>query len=278
MLKRAAIAPALATVGLLAAGQRPAQADGRGDPLLGDLNGDGITDRATLSVGGPKTCNVTVELGDGSGGYGPPTVYGYPNPGTSSTYCPDMGVIVDLGGDGTAEIVLAWFFGAPAGAADLLVLRDYSLTAGFQAIFQPSYIGLADFNGDGLQDVYEWTDQGEGFRSFLNTPSGQLVPGPVELCFQSSPRTLEFADFDGDGATDVLLAYVLDCDGPGGVSVVLDDGTEVRLQTMDSPVRPWIANVVDAHHDGVLDVLTANRATGEIELFLGDGAGNFKPK
>jgi FG-GAP-like repeat len=278
MLKRAAIAPALATVGLLAAGQRPAQADGRGDPLLGDLDGDGITDRATLSVGGPATCNVTVELGDGSGGYGPPAVYSYPKPGTSVAYCPDMGVIVDLGGDGTAELVLAWFVGAPLGTADLLVLRDYSPVAGFDAIFQPSRIGLADFNGDGLQDVYEWTDQGEGFRSFLNTASGQLVPGPVKLCFRSWPRTLEFADFDGDGATDVLLAYVQGCGGaPGGVSVVLDDGTEIRLQTMDSPVW-WSADVVDAHNDGVLDVLTANRGTHELELFLGDGAGNFKPK
>jgi FG-GAP-like repeat len=280
MLKRATIAPALATVGLLAAGQRPAEAGGPRDPLLGDLDGDGIGDRATLSVGGPETCTVTVELGDGSGGYGLPTVHSFARPGTVERYCPDMGVIVDLGDDGRVELVLTWFFGPFGYPHELLVLRDYTPTGGFDGLAQPSEIGLADFNGDGLQDVYEWSDQQEGLRTYLNTAGSELVPGPVKLCFRSRPRTLEFADFDGDGATDVLLSYPVGCgDDPGGVSVILDDGTDFRLLTSEFPGYPiWTTQVVDAHQDGVLDVLAVNGGTGEIQLFLGDGAGSFKPK
>jgi len=156
----------------------PVFAGGQGDPLFGDVNGDGIVDRVTLVDGGPGLCDVSVALGDGSGGFGPPTTYTYAKPGTP----------------------VGWWV---------------------QAIYQPSEIALADFNGDGRQDVYEWTDQGDGFRTFLNTSDGRLVPGPVQFC--SGRPDFELADFDADGAMDVLIAYIEGCSGPFmGVVVVLD--------------------------------------------------------
>jgi len=157
---------------------------------------------------------------------------------------------------------------------DLLVLRDFQPDGGFQAIYQPSEIALADFNGDGRQDVYEWTDQGDGFRTFLNTSDGRLVPGPVQFC--SGRPDFELADFDADGAMDVLIAYIEGCSGPFmGVVVVLDDGTVVQLQDAELSQGLWSAVVVDADGDGVLDVRTVNGDTGEVTHFIGRGDGTF---
>ncbi|RKR88059.1 hypothetical protein BDK92_2364 [Micromonospora pisi] len=265
-----AVATALAVVGAAPS----AWAGGQGDPLYGDLNGDGVVDRAVLAGGGADECGVQVSLGDGAGGYGAPTTYTYDTPGEYG-YCPDMGVVVDLGGDGTVELVLAWFDGRPPGVeTDLLVLRDYQPAGGFDAIYQPSYIGLADFNGDGRQDVYQWTDQGDGFLTFLNTASGQLVRGPIEWC--SGWPAYEFADFNRNGATDVLIAYFEGCgENFTGVVVLLDNGTAVELEGDPWGDSYWAATVVDANADGIPDVRTTNESTGEVTHFIGNGRGGF---
>jgi hypothetical protein len=274
----------LASTGLGLAGL-PAAADhgganGPGHPLEGDLDGDGVSDRATLQPNGPLACDVVVELGDGEGGYGAPTTYSYPVPTPSDPYCPDMGVVVDLGGDGATELVLAWFYGRPEGSdVDLLVLRDYTPAEGFAAMYVPSGIGVADFDGDGLQDVFEVTDEGEGFRTYLNTPDGVLVPGPVQVCSDDGYPGWRLADFDLDGATDVVASFAnspfAGCYGgaENGVVVVLDDGSEVLLQ-QDSEIG-WSATVVDVNEDGIPDVQTADLGTGQVTNFVGNGDGTF---
>jgi hypothetical protein len=274
----AAGVPALAALGTagLVGTAGPAGADYAGDPLYGDLNGDGLEDRAVLTDEG-ATCGVGVQLGNGSGSFGPLTTYHYDAPGADVAYCPDMGVIADLGGDGVSELVLAWFHGAPPGQADLLVLEDYAPAGGFDAIYQPSYIGTGEFNGDGLIDVYEWTDQGPSFVTFLNTPTGELVRGPMAFGGQSADNEYRFADFDGDGASDVVFPFIehfADGRPPEGVVVLLDDGTTVFLEdTM--PLAGWEVDVRDTDGDGDLDVRTIDNDTNELRIHLGNGDGTF---
>lgn len=274
--RRIAAVAATATV-LIGSMTTRASAGGQYDLLYGDLNGDGIVDRAELvdSPSSPDDCGVAVELGDSAGGYGTPVLYTYPKPGGTNGYCPDMGIVVDLGGDGVVELVVAWFHGRPPGVAhDLLVLRNFSPYTGFQAIFQPSWIGLADFNGDGLDDVYQWTDQGSGFVTFLNNPDGTLEPGPVKFC--SGWPDYSLADFNQNGAMDVVIGYVYGCTGPfSGVVVVLDDGTEVHLLESEFGDDTWAVHVVDADGDGVPDVKAVNHLTAEVTHFLSEGDGTF---
>jgi hypothetical protein len=272
--KRVAVVATVATMAAVGA-VAPAWAGFRDESLYGDLNGDGIVDRATLAGGSPTECGVQVALGNGSGGYGPTTTYLYEPPG-DYLYCPDMGVVIDLGGDGTAELALAWFDGRPPGVeSDLLVLRDYRPVGGFDAIYQPSYIGLADFNGDGRQDVYEWTDQGDGFLTYLNTASGQLVPGPVRWPCGWAPE-YELVDFNRNGAADVLIGYAGECGAyQSGVVVVLDSGAVVHLEGDPLGDQYWSIAVLDANADGISDVRTGNLVTGEITHFIGNGRGGF---
>ncbi|WP_203718625.1 Ig-like domain-containing protein, partial [Asanoa siamensis] len=247
----------------------PASAGGQYEPLLGDVNGDGRTDRATL-VDLDADCGVDVELGQSGGGFGPATRYTWPDP-SEVGYCPDMGVIVDLGGDGSAELLLAYFNGRTPGVeSDIVVLEDFTPAGGFDAITRPSFIGLENFNTDNLTDVYEWTDDSDGVVTWLNTPSGQLVPGPVHA--DGVSVDFEFADFDRNGATDLVAGF----DGASGTPangaiVVLDDGERVVLRTDEF----YDVDALDANGDHKLDVRAVNAYTDEVVHFIGNGRGAF---
>ena len=269
-----ATAPALAAVGL---GAAPAAAQGGSqyDPLIGDLDGDGADDRVTLGGTPAEGCNALVELGDGQGGYGTPTSYAFEAPG-SDYECPDMGVIVDLGGDGVSELVLAWFYGSSLPDTDLLVLRDFVPVDGFEAIWQPSRIGTAHIDGDGLVDVWEYTDQGAGFRTYLNTPDSQLVPGPLVSCEDNASNGYQLHDLDGDGDVELVQHFDDGCHTDpwaAGVAVVHGDGTrQVLVASRD--IANWDIQVSDTDADGDLDIVTT-ADTGVVYTYLNNGDGTF---
>ncbi|MEN3610516.1 VCBS repeat-containing protein [Plantactinospora sp. ZYX-F-223] len=98
------------------------------------------------------------------------------------------------------------------------------------ADIQLNEIGTADFNGDGLTDVFWWSNQGEGFGTFLNTAAGQFVPGPVKQD-EGEINDYQLADFDGNGATDAVIAFHTAPGTPGnGVVMAFDDGTKEWLR------------------------------------------------
>jgi hypothetical protein len=257
---------------MLGAAATPGWASRPGGPVYGDITGDGLTDRVTLALAPPNSCAVTVQPGLPGGGYGTATVHLYPEPGGDDGVhqCPDLGVIVDLGGNGSIELVVGYSPGRPPGVAgDLLVLRNYQVSAIYpSAIFQPSYIGAAEFNGDGRKDVYEWSDQGDGFASYLSTATGGLVTGPVRFC--AVPLSVvQLADFDRNRAMDLAMAYTEGCTGAfSGVVVVFDNGTTLPLQSSADGTEFWTSSVADANQDGIPDVRTANLVTGEVSHFI----------
>ncbi|WP_159079397.1 FG-GAP-like repeat-containing protein [Plantactinospora sp. BC1] len=276
---RRAIVAVTATATMLATitAAPPGRAGGPNDPLYGDLNGDGLLDRARLGTV-TRSCAVLVESGRPEGGYLPPHSHAYRLPGPGApTGCPDLGVAVDLDAAPVpaAELVLGWYGGNPGRSGDdLLVLRDYRVTAALPALRRPNFIGLADFDGDRRRDVYLWTNQGQGFVSFLNPGTGTLVPGPVRYC--AGPLTPRLADFDSDGATDVAIAYVDGCaDGAHGIVVLYGDGRVLDLQRSVGRRSGWTMQVLDADRSGVPDVLTYHRPSGDRRTFLAAGNGSF---
>lgn len=150
-LNRAVLAVVTVVAGMM---MLPAPAAAAPEWFFGDLNGDGISDRARLHSFGVLDCGVTVGFGTGTGTYGPGVLHRFaPPPHSFEGECPHHGTIVDLGGDGVPEMVLAWHWGNPD--YDLLVLRDYRPVATvWSPMYQPLGIGSGpDFNGDGLPDV-----------------------------------------------------------------------------------------------------------------------------
>ncbi|GIG89328.1 FG-GAP-like repeat-containing protein [Plantactinospora endophytica] len=273
--RRIAIVVAAATAATVGLAAPPARAGWQDEPIIADVNGDGRPDRNTLgTLPGTTSCAVRVELGLPAGGYGPARSYAYL---PSTAYCPDMGVGVNLDADAANELAVTWFAGPPPSVGStLLVLDSFAVSGGFDTIDQPSYIGTADFNGDGRQDVYEWTDQGAGFRTYLNTGTGSLTPGPVRYC--SGRPQYQLADFDADGAMDVTIAYAEGCGSYfTGVVVVLDDGTVVNLHGDVNGDDFWTVAVADVNRDGFLDVITTSDVTGRQSAFIGTGGGTFVP-
>ena len=256
-------------------GVLPAGAQTPSPPFLGDLDGDGLADRITLGTTGVD-CPITVEAGLPGGGYGAPVAHPWSLvPGEPTEICPDRGAVVDLGGDGVSELVVTWFSGPPDGYPhQLVVLRDFVVVAGYDGMTQPSSIAARDLDGDGLVDLYETTSQGEGFRSYLNTPSGELVDGPLRACYDDA--LWEFADFDEDGRDDLVMVHDGYCgQRTRGVAVVLDDGTQVDLSNEDLWGEPSAA---DINGDGHQDVSVTVQATGDTVVWAGHGDGTFSPK
>ncbi|MEE6260472.1 FG-GAP repeat domain-containing protein [Plantactinospora sonchi] len=170
--RRLAVLVSGVLIGSLAMAAPPAQAGIEGDPIWGDLNGDRRLDRVELgSSSDQQRCAVRVQWS----GPGAVEEHVYTPPGATLpvSHCPGMGAAVDLAGDGRAELVLGSFHGSPIGAdGSILVLRDFVPEVLTTANIQLNEIGTADFNGDGLTDVFWWSNQGEGF--------GTRVPGHAQ--------------------------------------------------------------------------------------------------
>jgi hypothetical protein len=256
-----------------------AQAGGPDEPVVGDLNGDGRADRVTLRGGAPAACQADLQLGVAGGGYATPVRRTFTVTGAQVSYCPDMGTVVDLGGDGVAELLLTWFWGSPLADADVIVLRDWVRVGGFRGQFQPSSIGSdVDFNGDGLEDLWQTTDQGEGFSSYLNQPSSSVVDGPASVGSDTGVG-VEFGDVNGDGGTDVAVT---------ATGVGLNERSDWWLDVIDGktgyhdPVVPLGAygltpDFVDVNADGRVDLV--GQWSGDRSLppttWLNQGAGRL---
>ncbi|MBE1484743.1 Ig-like domain-containing protein [Plantactinospora soyae] len=272
------IVAAMSGTGLMA--PSPVLAGGRGEPIFGDVNGDGTVDRLTLGIVQPDLCSVITEYGRPGGGYAPPVAAVYLRPGGSGlgTRCPELGVAVDLDTDHQQELVVGWFPGPPPTIEYNLLVLNNNFQPSFglvQALFSPYFIGTADFNADGRQDVYTVTDQGQGIETYLNLGDGTLAAGPVQWC----ARPVEYAlrDFDLDGAMDVVSSYLERCLSAftSGVAVVLDDGAAQVLQHDPNGLDTWVTRVVNANGDRIPDIRTVSRLTGITDYFIGTASGRF---
>jgi uncharacterized repeat protein (TIGR01451 family) len=177
----------------------PADVEG---PLVGDLNGDTLPDLVTTSGD-----SVLVSLNIGGGTFGPPAAQ-------TVGVAPRILALADFTGDARLDLVL-WT--TLSGAGTLAVLPGNG-AGGFgvplPSVPQAAELGtaaVADLNGDGLPDLAALTPDpvdGSAVAVFLGNGSGGFA-APVVFHPSSSPRTVEIADFNGDGLPDLATPYVL---------------------------------------------------------------------
>jgi hypothetical protein len=238
-------------------------------PVPGDLTGDGTTDPFTLTgpgligpgpVFGP--CTVTVTPGDTTGPYAH-QVFSVTFPGdVSSTGCPDTVVEGVMRGGTAVEEAMTWFSGT---SGVTVVLRAFQRS--FDVLSYPSgafgSLGVADFNGDGAADFYEYSDEAAGLSTWTGGRTGRLTPDATPSLFDYLLFAPTPMNGDPDARTELLL------DGPIGlVNGTHDSATAVyayrsRLSVITSEVNPAALfvgdvatppTVADVNGDGWNDV------------------------
>ena len=239
---------------------------------VADFNGDGIPDLA-LTSGGLVILLGERPAGPGAVRYALPDFYGS-SPGAQGL------TVADLNGDRILDVAVA------NEGAGISLYRGLGSNGRGDGRFEfygyiPSEanswdVTAGDVNADGAMDLV--------VGGYLNTltiflgetiggrPTGQF-PNRRAILTNGHLKGLQLADFNGDGALDVVAATEIShivvhrglfgATGPSG-----DFGPPV---TFNGTGSTYDVAVADFNEDGKLDVATANYLDRSVSVFLGDG-------
>lgn len=193
----------------------------------------------------------------------------------------------DANDDNTLDLIIddathLYFYENSAGAFT-------SRTAiGNRPTISPMNFTLADFNGDGVEDILVLGLQdsdalelglfsGNGDGSFatpssLQSLSDDLYLGQVLLAFPQDHKDLSFGDFDADGDLDIVITSTTDF-----LQVLLNDSNgnftaTQRVKTGNAPVHVQVA---DFNLDQIPDLVSINLDSNTLSLHYGVGDGTF---
>lgn len=146
-------------------------------------------------------------------------------------------------------------------------------TPGIKVAEEITYVAPADINNDGKLDLVVLHGDIPGSVSILfGNGDGTFRRGP-HFKAGISPLSVSLADFNGDGALDMVLggwhvASLLPGDGLGNF------GPEIAL---DAPRRAFSVKTGDFNRDGNLDIVATSTNYFAVTLLLGNGDLTFKP-
>lgn len=133
---------------------------------------------------------------------------------------------------------------------------NHGFSAPVPSLYRP---GEADFNGDGRLDHFQRRDRGYG-STLVIMLSGE--DGFVEAQEIPSGRTA-LADFNGDRAIDIAIAYWAHDGGTTGVAEVwLNDGRGTFASVGISTESGWNVQTADIDGDGFNDVVLPRERSG----------------
>jgi FG-GAP-like repeat/FG-GAP repeat len=144
--------------------------------------------------------------------------------------------------------------------------------ADFQAGPNPTYVVVADFNGDGRPDMAVSNTQNNTVSILLGVPNGGFLLNGT-YATGSAPISLVAADFNGDKKLDLAVV-----NGNGGtISILLGNGDGTLQGRTDYPVgeNPVGIVVADFNGDGRIDLATLSVGDSALTLLLGNGNGSF---
>jgi len=254
--------------------------------IVADFNNDGIFDLATANQGdfGPEPTdgNVSVLLGDGTGGFSPAQNFDVGN-GNS----PISLATGDFNGDEISDIVTANVgnpFTAPNERNENISVLLGDGAGGFSAAQNfdvgditdvPLSVKVGDFNNDGKDDLVT-ANSGNNISLLLGDGTGGFSTPQKFEAGTGLTNSLTLGDFNGDGIKDLVTINT------DTVSLLLGDSngsfSEAQKLTFEG-VYPLIAITAgDFNGDGKDDLATASFEsidTGKISVFLGNGNGSF---
>ncbi|MBI3819959.1 MAG: VCBS repeat-containing protein [Planctomycetes bacterium] len=175
---------------------------------VGDLNGDGIPDAATINRGMQPIFqnSISILLGNGNGTFG--AAYTFNNGSGDYILAFAMG---DLDGDGVPDLVSAsekiHTFSAFLGKGDGTYKSASNDLLGVLAY--PMSLAIGDLTQDGKPDVIAGAFAGDGYHHsvFVAPGVGDGSFGtPLQFTVGKDPLSLSLGDVDQDGAPDIVTA------------------------------------------------------------------------
>jgi hypothetical protein len=223
---------------------------------VGDFNGDGKLD---LAVANASSNNVSVLLGNGTGGFGAATNYAVGAP-------PHSVAVGDFNGDGTLDLAVG-----NNGSNNVSVLLGngtggFGTATNYAAGSSPHSVAVGDFNGDGKPDLAVANQNSNNVSVLLGNGNGTFGPA-INYAVVTTPESVAVGDFNGDGKPDLAVA-----NGGSGVSVSVllgnGDGTFGAATDYAVGTRPVSVAVGDFNGDGGPDLAVANFYSNNVSVLL----------
>ena len=189
-------------------------------------------------------------------------------------------ILADFNGDGKPDLLMQSL------SSESLVIRlndgagNFGTAVSFPIV--PFTFGLgtqavADFDGDGKNDVVVLT--GQGIVLYSGDGAGNLRPGRLtNIKYPASTYSVAVADFNGDGFADLII----DSSGDSPIRVFLNDG-KANFREVPAPVSGkrvdfggYRFQVEDYNGDGIPDLAFASDRGQAVYVAIGDGTGRFQ--
>ncbi len=236
------------------------------NPVVCDFDRDGKVDVAVPNSSGG---DVAVLMGDGAGGFGPPSYAG-------ALGGPYAGALADVNADGLCDVITA------NGDSSVSVLvggpRGTLGTPAVAAGARPLGAAAVDFDADGQLDLAVVSRDTGSVLLYRGDGEGLLTPLP-SIPAGSFPASIAAGDFNGDGRTDMAVA---EQGIPGdtvndSVRVFLNSGGWIFWESdiLMAGDLPLDLKAADFNSDGLADLVVANSRSDKITFYLANPGGGF---
>jgi len=227
---------------------------------VGDFNGDGHLDLASLTGGFGPNAVLGILIGDGTGNL---TLQSTMDVGTG----PGSLAVGDFNGDGKLDLAvtnstsLSIFLGDGSG--------NFTLSNSLPLTYAGNLIAAGDFNGDGKLDVAIPGGYSETVSIFLGDGTGNFTlassPGTSNCA-----TTLAAGDFNGDGNLDLAVGSCADYMSTNQLSLLLGDGTGNFSLLPPLATGRYVPSLAtgDFNSDGKLDLAVVDVYNKSIDVML----------
>jgi hypothetical protein len=239
----------------------------------GDFNSDGVLD---LAVANQLSNNVSIFLGNGSGGRGDGTFAAkvdYP----TGTY-PMSVIAVDFNSDSILDLAVANFNSNTVsillgkGNGTFATKVNYATGTGAYSV------AAGDFNSDSILDLAV-ANGGNNVSVLLGNGTGGRGDGTfatkVDYPVGNTPTSVATGDFNSDGILDLAVVN----NTSNTVSILLGKGSDGRgsgtfAAKVDYPIGTYPMFVIagDFNSDSILDLAVTNNFSNTVSVLSGNGS------